>query len=280
MISPRCYRIYHVNSDGGPFSVSIYNSFPDLIERVNFLNKFYQVMLCHQLPHKARKLVVVGESDSGKSSWANVFLGLIPESKVAVLTKEKSFGASMIGDDTQLLYMDEWNQDMVSSDLLKTLLQGGYFPQSIKHKSPKMQTMNAGVYITCNNLPHFGEEDANVKRRLSIYHTKTLEVKDATAPQWIRDNAFECLLWISTILNCNEEWLDPEERFYEISKNTSANATLKSNFDTGAINTLKLASSSSACVLNEQIELDDTIIIDAFDASHSNSKNAILEQFN
>jgi len=215
-------------------------------------------MLCHQLPHKARKLVVVGESDSGKSSWANVFLGLIPESKVAVLTKEKSFGASMIGDDTQLLYMDEWNQDMVSSDLLKTLLQGGYFPQSIKHKSPKMQTMNAGVYITCNNLPHFGEEDANVKRRLSIYHTKTLEVKDATAPQWIRDNAFECLLWISTILNCNEEWLDPEERFYEISKNTSANATLKSNFDTGAINTLKLASSSSACVLNEQIELDVT----------------------
>jgi len=52
----------------------------------------------------------------------------------------------MICDDTQLLYNDEWNSEIMSSDLLlKTLLQGGHFPQSVKHCSPQMQTMNAGV---------------------------------------------------------------------------------------------------------------------------------------
>jgi len=47
----------------------------------------------------------------------------------------------MIYDDTQLLYNDEWNSEIMSSDLL----QGGHFPQSVKHCSPQMQTMNAGV---------------------------------------------------------------------------------------------------------------------------------------
>ena len=207
------------------------NSFPDLCERVNFINKFYQCFLCYQLPHKTRKLVVVGESDSGKSSWANILFGLIPAEKVAVLTKEKVFGSSMISDDTELLFVDEWNTDMMTSDLLKTLLQGGYFPQSVKHSTPKMQTMSAGVFITCNNLPSFGDEDVNVKRRLSVYTTKSLQNKSVEAPKWMRDNAFQCLVWMVNILNSNKHLIDPEERFYELAPYCSAGARLKVRVD-------------------------------------------------
>ena len=102
--------------DGGYYATSVLNSFPVLMERISFLNKFYQCLLCHQLPHKVRKLVVVGPCDSGKSSWANVLMALVPLTKVAILTKEKNFGTSMIEEDTQLLYVDEWCKPMMSQD--------------------------------------------------------------------------------------------------------------------------------------------------------------------
>ena len=227
-ISPRSFQPFRTrdlcNVDGSYFADSVINSFPDIIERVNFLNKFYQCLLCFQLPHKTRKLVVVGDRDSGKTSWANVLFGIIPEAKTAMLSKEKNFGASMISDDTELLYVDEWNSDMMTSDLLKTLLQGGSFPQSIKHATPRIQKMNAGVYMTCNILPSFGNEDDNVKRRLSIFKTKALEVKHVEAPKWMLDNAFTCVVWMINVINSNVRWVDPEERFYELAFNTPGNA--------------------------------------------------------
>ena len=96
------------------FQSNLENSFPELQER-----KFYRCLLCHQLLHKVQKLVVVGDSDSGKTSGANILFGLIPENKTAVLTKEKVFDHNMIGDDTELLLVDEWNADTMSSDMLK-----------------------------------------------------------------------------------------------------------------------------------------------------------------
>ena len=202
------------------FSSSVINTFPELVSRVNFLNKMYQCLLCFQLSHKTRKLVVVSEKDSGKSSWSQILMGIIPQSKVAVLTKEKHFGASMICDDTQLLHKDEWNADVMTSDLLKTLLQGGHFLQSIKHGTPRMQEMNAGVYITCNILPNFGAEHENVKRRFYIYQTKSLPNKNVDARRWVKENAFECIVWAMTVINSNIQWVDPEERFYEKDRKT------------------------------------------------------------
>ena len=100
------YRIEHLTDfDASYFKSSLENSLPDLQERV----KFYQCLLCHQLPHKIRKLVVVGDSDSGKTSWANILFGLIPENKISILTKQKVSG--MIGHDTELFLVDEWNAE-------------------------------------------------------------------------------------------------------------------------------------------------------------------------
>ena len=233
VVSPRCYKDFSSasNCDGGYFSSSIQNSFPDLGERVRFLNKFYQCLLCNQLCHKARKLVAIGAKDSGKSSWVNVLFSIIPKSKVAILTKEQHFGASMIQDDTQLLFVDEWAEKMMSSDLVKTLLQGGYFAQSVKHQNPRMQEMNGGVYITCNKLPNFDVEQENVERRLAIYHTRTMSHSDKRAPAWMRNNAMNCIIWMANVINCNTDLLEQEERFYELPYNVKANARTKNRMD-------------------------------------------------
>ena len=277
--------------DGGYFAASVLNSFPDLMERISFLNKFYQCLLCHQLPHKVRKLVVVGPCDSGKSSWANVLMALVPLSKVAILTKEQNFGTSMIEEDTQLLYVDEWCKPMMSQDQVlltyqnsyihasdyyeykrrttikialisyvlvsslvtiflffsflyiqvKTILQGGLFAQSKKHQTPRMQTMNSGVFMTCNRLPDFGEEQENIRRRLAIYETRALVSTSPEAPEWMRRNAMGCLTWAINQINSHTDLLDPEERFYELPNDVSASAFIEDGVPREEIAKIKAA---------------------------------------
>ena len=49
-----------------------------------------------KMPHKVRKLVVHGSKDSGKTSWINVLLGIIPMTDVASITQERQFAAAMM----------------------------------------------------------------------------------------------------------------------------------------------------------------------------------------
>ena len=208
------------------------------------------------MQHKVRKLVVVGASDSGKSSWANILFGIIPRNKIAILTKEQNFGASMITDDTELLYIDEWTEKMMTSDGLKTLLQGGYFAQSIKNKDPRMQEMNAGVFITCNAIPRFEGEQENVERRLAIFHTRALTQKNMDAPQWMRENAMECIVWMLNVINSNLHHLTEEERFYELPHNVKSNARIKSRVSIDEILKIKRFELSSVTIA-PSLTIDD-----------------------
>ena len=112
-VSPRIYYDFTVkitSRDGGYFSYSILNSSLEVPKRVEFLNKFYQCLLYGQLPHKAMKLVVCGTNNSGKSSWARIFLGIMNRLKIVSVTKEKTFDLSMVDEDTKLIFIDEWSE--------------------------------------------------------------------------------------------------------------------------------------------------------------------------
>ena len=216
-VTPRFFKPYKVSGreDGGYFASSVLNSFPEVYERVNFLNKFYQCLLYGQLPHKAKKLLVYGDSDSGKSSWARLFFGLISQSNIASITKEKSFGCSMLNEATELIFIDEWNSKTMSADTAKQLIQGGWFIQSVKYQTGKSISNNAGIYLTCNSLPDFGDDQQHILKRLAVFETKSLENPALEAPQWIEDHAMECLVWLINEINRNSEHLQVEERFYE-----------------------------------------------------------------
>ena len=67
------YTLKRTSGDGGYFSHSVMNSFPEVQKHVEFLNIFYQCLLYRQFPHKAKKLVFGGANNSGKSSWARIF---------------------------------------------------------------------------------------------------------------------------------------------------------------------------------------------------------------
>ena len=107
IVSPRAYAPnYNSKEDPVPsyFKESIENSFPNLATRINFLNKYYQCLTVGKFPHKCPKLVVAGPRDSGKSTWASVFLSIIPFRSIASITKEKAFSTAMINSHTQLVF--------------------------------------------------------------------------------------------------------------------------------------------------------------------------------
>jgi len=218
-ISPRCFHDYDDSErdgyDASVFESSVMNSFPDTRRRINFLNKFYQCLLFKQLPQKTSKLVAWGDSNSGKTSWAQVFFGLLGEKKIASIAKEKTFPFSMVNETTELVLLDEWNEKLLASDSCKTFFQGGRMLQSVKYQNAQALEMDKGVFTTCNLIPDFGPEQQNVMNRLALFQTIALAEMDPNAPKWIRDNAMQCLVWIANQINTFVNLLPLEERFYE-----------------------------------------------------------------
>ena len=165
-LSPRAFVPYDSTTAPRPgyFKEGILNSFPDDVERAKFCNKFYQCLMAFKMPHKAKKLVVAGPKDSGKTSWAMVFHRLIPPGRIASITKEKQISAAMIDEDTQLVFVDEWSRTTLDTDLAKTILQGAWMVTAVKHGVPRTIMNNSPFYITTNEVPDFGDDDDNVKR--------------------------------------------------------------------------------------------------------------------
>ena len=149
------------------------------------------------MPHKIRKLVVAGPEDSGKTSWACIFHRIIPKNKIASITGEGQFSAAMIKPDTQLVIIDEWSNRTLQSDLAKAILQGGWMVTAVKHGLPRTAMNNSPFYITPNEVPDFGDDDENVKRRIAIFRTKSLPQYTSGADRWMFDHAMECISWLA-----------------------------------------------------------------------------------
>ena len=116
------------------FIEGIHNSLPKEKVRARFLNKLYECLMAGKMPHKTRKLVLCGPKDSVKTSWVQVLSGVIPLRNVATITQEKQFLAVMIGEDTKLVFLDEWSENTLQADLIKIVLQGGYIVTCVKHQ--------------------------------------------------------------------------------------------------------------------------------------------------
>ena len=172
-------------------------------------NKLCQHLLAFSMPHKVRKLVVVGPKDLGKTSWSNIFHRDIPASYIASLTNKRQFSAAMINNETQLVLVDEWSASTMQSNLAKCILQGRWM---VKHGLPKTVLNNSSFYFTTNNLPNFGkEEDDNMQFGIEIFTTTSLPQTLPGIDKWIYDHTMDCIVWIAGKINANCEHIDQHE---------------------------------------------------------------------
>ena len=76
-------------------------------------------------------------------------------------------------------------------------------------------------------MPNFGRDDSPIKCRLANFETKALPTKDLAAPNWILEHAFQCLMWMASVINEHKELIDADDLCYELPPNVSADARLK-----------------------------------------------------
>ena len=171
--------------------------------------------MCGRMPQKVKKLVVIGAKDSGKTTWASVFLGIIRRKFIASITQENQYFCAMIDEDTQIIFLDEWAGRTLQSDMAKLVLQGGYMVSAVKHGKPKILDNRCTFYITTNEVPYFGNDKENVQRRSRVFKSKSLESCLTNVDRWIRDNPMDCIVWIAQEIEENIELVDIDERWYE-----------------------------------------------------------------
>ena len=90
------------------YDESLRNSFPDDVERVLFLKMLYQLLLHGRWPWKRPKMVLTGPPNSGKTSWLEPILAVLDRRFLATCTDEKKFSCQSITEQTQLIWLDEW----------------------------------------------------------------------------------------------------------------------------------------------------------------------------
>ena len=117
-----------------------------------FVQMLYQLLLTFKFPFKAKKMILVGPSDSGKTTWIVPILEILDDEHIASVTREQTFSAQMLTKDTQLLFIDEWTPDKLQFDQCKLMFQGGKQTIPKKNKLPSSFLFKSGVYITINTV--------------------------------------------------------------------------------------------------------------------------------
>ena len=151
------------------------------------------------------------------------------------ITKQKQFSAALIHDDTQIVLLDEWSENRLQADLAKTVLQGRYMVTAVKHGEARPIINRFSFYITTNQVPKFGPDDVNVKRRIVVFETKSLPKTDTKAEDWIRRNAMKCVHWTISEIEEHYSGIEPEELWYENTATPDTEQQVDYANDTSAI---------------------------------------------
>ena len=154
--------------------------------------------------------------------------------------------------------MDEWSDRTLASDIAKVVLQGGFMFQAIKHEKPRSMENRIPFYITTNELPYFGNDDVNVKRRVRVFTTKSLDSCKANVDRWIKDNPMDCIVWCAQEIKNLLNLVDSDERWYEKDAPSGSAARIT---DRGIFTGVDLPNGASSLVF----EIDKVKLLDSRD---------------
>ena len=139
---------------------------------------------------------LVGDANSGKTSLFAPILGVIPPSKIARVTKQKSFNKAMIDEQTEVIFVDEASVDIMDIDDWKILTQGGWTAHDRKFSTARGFVNRCPMLLTCQKELKFPKEDQPaMDARLNIYQFKRLPNKDPMAHEWLKTHPVECITW-------------------------------------------------------------------------------------
>ena len=93
--------------------------------------------------------LAIRSSDSGKTSLFSPVFQIVPLSRIARVTKQKSFNKSMIDSSIEVIFLDEAYANLLDIDDWKIICQGGFTSHDVKWKQAKGFHCCASIYIIC-----------------------------------------------------------------------------------------------------------------------------------
>ena len=115
------------------------------------------------------------------------------------------------------------NGPRIHCKLRQSVLQSGYMVTAVKHDKARTIINRCPFYIATNQVPKFGADDVNVKRRIMVFETKSLPKTNTKAKDWIRRNAMKRIHWTISEIEEHYSEIEAEELWYE---NTATPDTL------------------------------------------------------
>ncbi|CAH3186367.1 unnamed protein product, partial [Porites evermanni] len=201
--SPRAYVLYDSLQQPDPkyFEQILTNSLPEG-QIQQFCADF--LALFRDKEHKRPVPCAIRASDSGKTSLFSPVFQIVPLSRIARVTKQKSFNKSMIDSSTEVIFLDEAYNNLLDIDDWKIICQGSFTSHDVKWKKVQGCHCRASMYITCQQEMDFGEarNDA-MNRRLHKFFFRSLPQVNPEANQWLREHAMDCIVWAQKMVATN-----------------------------------------------------------------------------
>ena len=104
--------------------------------------------LFRQQEHKQPVPCAIGASESGKTSLFSPVFQIVPLSRIARVTKQKSFNKSMTDSSTEVIFLDEAYSNLLDIDDGKIICQGRFTSHDVKWKKAQGST----VQPVCTSL--------------------------------------------------------------------------------------------------------------------------------
>ena len=129
---------------------------------------------------------------------------------------------------------------------------------AVKHGVPRTVLNNSPYYITANEVPDFGDDDENVRRRIQIFNTKSLPYTERGIDKWLHDNAMDCIVWTADQINQYRRFIPKEELWYET--NNDRELTICANKGDSLFDHAQVKRITRAALSSHAMDHDDTTV--------------------
>lgn len=128
-VSPGAFAKYDPNTEPDPtsFKEILENSLSEM-EIGEFCEYFLKLLNFNKKCHKDKVPCLVGAANSGKTSLFFPIQGLVHQGNIATVTKQLTFNKAMITPYTEVIFIDEADENVLDISDWKILTQGGTLP--------------------------------------------------------------------------------------------------------------------------------------------------------
>ena len=196
-ISPRAFSAYDSKKEADPkyFREILENSLSQS-EVSTFCEDYLKLLNYNKKQHKDRVPCLVGDANSGKTSLFFPIQGLVHHGNITTVTKQRAFNKAMIGPFTEVIFIDEADENTLDISDWKLLTQGGYAAHDVKYQTARAFMNKCPMLITAQHKLQFGTvHQPAMDKRLRTYHFKTLTNPKKKAVAWLRKHPMECVVW-------------------------------------------------------------------------------------